>query len=160
MVSFTGLHYLCTFNKVTLLIYNILPNVWKCRTPSARPSLLMFRIDLPIARISSSLCCTGSLAQILSLWRKDRDRMDSHRASTMDVSEFPIANSSRDPWQQRCDSLYCHEEWWGSVPPSVVVFSWVHAITISSPKWKNHWQGPGTHNRWTYPCYREVNTEH
>ena len=31
----------------------------------------------------------------------------------------------------------------GSVPPSVV-FSWIHAIMISSPKWKNHCEGPGT----------------
>ena len=33
-------------------------------------------------------------------------------------------------------------------------------ITISSPKWNNHCEGPGTHKRWTSPCYRAVNMEH
>ena len=70
--------------------------------------------------------------------------MDSHRVSTVDVPESPIASGVRGPWQQRCDSLHCHEECWGSVPPSVFVFAWVHAITISSPNWKNHYDGPGT----------------
>ena len=31
----------------------------------------------------------------------------------------------------------------GSVPPSVLVFSWVHAITMSSSNWKNHCEEPG-----------------
>ena len=37
---------------------------------------------------------------------------------------------------------------------------WVHAITISSLKWKNRREGPGTTKRWTYPCYKAVNMEH
>ena len=37
---------------------------------------------------------------------------------------------------------------------------WLHAITISSPKWKNTARGPVQHKIWTYPCYRAVNTEH
>ena len=95
------------------------------RTPSARSSLLIFHIDPPIARISSSLCCTGSLVLLLSLWQRDRNRMDSYLVSTMDVSESPIFSGARGPWlQQRCDSLHCLEEWCGSVPPSAVVFSW------------------------------------
>ena len=31
---------------------------------------------------------------------------------------------------------------------------WVHAITISSTKRKNHCEDPVQHKRWTYPCYR------
>ena len=114
-----------------------------CRKPSARPSLLMFGIDRPIARISSSLVLyrlprNGSC-------RSDRNRMDSYRVSTVDVPESPIASGARRPWQQQwCDSLHFHEKWWGSVPPSVVVFACVHAITISSPKWRTHCEGPGT----------------
>ena len=59
-------------------------------------------------------------------------------ANTVDIRETPISSRAWSPWQQRCDSLHCLEEWWGSVRPSVVVFSWVHAITIFSPKLKNH----------------------
>ena len=114
------------------------------RALSACPPLLMFRINRLIARQVHLLYCTGVLAVVLSVWRRDRNHMDSYRVSTVDVPESPITSGARGPWQQACDSLYCHEEWWGSVPPSVVVFSWVHAITISSPKWKNHCEVPGT----------------
>ena len=69
----------------------------------------------------------------------------AHRVSTVNVPESPIAIDARGPWQQqRCVFVHCHEKWWDSVPPSDVVFSWVHAITISSPKWKNQCKGPGT----------------
>ena len=97
----------------------------RCHTPSAHPSLLMFCTDCPIAWISSLLCCTGSLAVVLSLWQRAHNRMDSYRVNTVDVPESPIASSARDLLQQqRCNSLHCHEEWWGSVPPSVIIFSW------------------------------------
>ena len=43
----------------------------------------------------------------------------THRVSTVDVPQSPIATGARGPWQQqRCDSLNCNEEWWGSAPPS------------------------------------------
>ena len=57
-------------------------------TPSARPSLLMFRIYRPIERISSY--CTRSFAMVLSLWRRDHNRMVSYRMSTVDIPEFPF----------------------------------------------------------------------
>ena len=77
-------------------------------------------------------------------WR-DRNRMDSYRVITMDVPESPISSGARGPWlQQLCDFLHCHEEWWGSVSPNAVVFSWVNVITISSPEWKNECEVPGT----------------
>ena len=66
---------------------------------------------------------------VLSLSQTDRNRMDSDRVSTVDVPESPISSGARGRWeQQRCDFLHCHEERWGSVPPSVVVFSWVHVF--------------------------------
>ena len=96
------------------------------------------------------LCCTVSLAVVLSLRRRDRNRMDSYRVITVDVSEFPIVSGARGPWQQQwCDFFHFHDEWWSSVPPSVVVFSWVHAITIYLPKWKNHCEESG--------CTQEIN---
>ena len=67
-----------------------------------------------------SCVCTGSLAMILSLWLWGRNRMDSYQVNTVDVPESPNASGVRSPWQQQqCHSLHCHEEWWGSVPPSV-----------------------------------------
>ena len=73
--------------------------------------------------------------------------MDTYRVSTVDVPESPIVSGTRDPWQQRCDSLYCYEEWWCSVPPSIVIFSlntWAkvvqqeHAVvgSVYRPPWR------------------------
>ena len=65
------------------------------RTPSERPSLLMFRIDHPIARISSYLVLYRVPRSVLSQWRRDRNRVDSYRVSTVDVP-FPGAQAVRD----------------------------------------------------------------
>ena len=47
----------------------------------------------------------------------------SYRVSTVDVPESPIATDTRGQWQQQsCDTMHWNEEWWGSVPLSVVVF--------------------------------------
>ena len=53
MALFKGV--LCTFNIVTLPLITFYHIFGRHRTPSARPSLLMFRADRPIVRISSSL---------------------------------------------------------------------------------------------------------
>ena len=117
-------------------------------SPSAHPTLLIFRIDRPIAWKVHLLCYTGSFAVVISLWRR-YNCMDSYWASTVDVSESPIASGTRGLWQQRYDTLHYHEEWWGSVSTSVVVFSWVHAINISSPKWTTV-RDPVQHKWWIY----------
>ena len=36
---------------------------------------------------------------------------------------------------------------------------WVHALTISSLKWENHYEGPGTTQDITYQSYKAVNME-
>ena len=54
MALLTGVQHLYTFNIVASLIYHLLLNVGRRHKPSALPSLLMFRIDRPIALISSS----------------------------------------------------------------------------------------------------------
>ena len=60
--------------------------------------------------------------KIMKVWQRDRNCMDSCWVSTVDVTESPIASGARGLWQQQwCDSLHCHEEWWDSVPQSVVV---------------------------------------
>ena len=77
------------------------------------------------------LCCTGSLSVVLSLWRRDHNRMGSYRVSTVDVPESRIASGARGPWQQqRCDSLHCYEEWLGSVPTSDSHSPWKHSSIL------------------------------
>ena len=93
------------------------------RTPWARPSFF---------HVPYWPSYTGSLAVVLSLCRRDRNRMYSYRVSTVDVPEYPIASGARGQWQQRCDTLQCHEECRGSAPPRLR----------------------------TYPCYRVVYKEH
>ena len=61
-------------------------------TPTARQSLLMFHIDRPKARISSSLVLTGYITVVLSLWLRDRNRMDS--------------GESDDTWWYRTPSFF------------------------------------------------------
>ena len=115
--------------------------------PSARPYLMMLRIDRPIARISSFLVLYFVPRMVVSLCRRDHNCMDSYRVSTVDVPESPIASGPRGLWQQGCDSLHCHEECWvlyhqlSSFSPESMQF---HAVKFSSPKWKNHCEGPGT----------------
>ena len=108
------------FNIVTPLFITVCQMFGSRRTPSVPPSLLVFCIDRSKARVSSSIVLYRVPRSVLSLWRRNRNRMESYRVSTVDVPESGIASNIRGPWlQQRCNSLYCHEEWWGSVPSSV-----------------------------------------
>ena len=100
------------------------------RRISEGPSLFMLRIDRPIARISSSCVAPGPSQWFFSLWRRDRNRMDSCRVSTLDVPESPFVSGARGPWQQqRCDTLHCHEQR-GSVPPSASLSPWKHSCVL------------------------------
>ena len=124
MALFTKVQHLCTFNIVTLLIYHLLPNVWKASYTISASIYVGVPYLRPYSTDKFISCWTGSLAVVLSLWRRDGNRMDWYRVSTVDVPESLITSGTRGPWQQqRCDSLHCHEEWWGSVPPNVV-FCW------------------------------------
>ena len=51
-------------------------------------SSLMFQIDLPIVH---PFVVPGPSGVVLSLWRRDRNRMDSYRVSTVDVLEYPMS---------------------------------------------------------------------
>ena len=64
MALFTEVQHLHAFIIVALLIHHFLPIFGRRRTTSARPSLLMFRIDRPITH-RFMLCYTGSLAVVL-----------------------------------------------------------------------------------------------
>ena len=131
MTLFTWVQHSCTFNIVVSLFNHLCQMFVRRCTPSVRPSLLMFRPDHPIARISSPLVLYRVFALVLSLWRSDRNRMDSYRLSMVDVPEYPIASGTKGPWQQqRCDSLHCYEEWLGSVPTSDSHSPWKHSSIL------------------------------
>ena len=120
----------------------------------------MFPIDWPVALITYLSCCTGFLVVVLLLWRRDRNCMDSYQVSMVDVPESLIASNARGPWQQRCDSLHCHENSWvlyhqvSSFPPeSMRLRSLCRSERTTA-------RDPVQHKIWIYPCYRAVNTEH
>ena len=104
------------------------------------------------------LCCTGSLAVVLSVWQRDRNLMDSYRVITVDVPEFTIVSDARDPWQSGVTSCvvmkndevlyhqmstFCHE-----------------SMQLRSLCQSERMRDSVQHKIWTYPYYRAVNTEH
>ena len=123
MALFTGVTTFMYLQYSRPLIYHLLSNVWKA---SYTISLSIFGDApywLPYIMVKFIFCVVpGSFT-----WRRDHNSKDSFQVSTVDVPESPIASGARGPWQQqqRCDSLHCYEEWWGSVPTSVIIFSWV-----------------------------------
>ena len=140
MALFSGVQHLCTFNIVAPIIYHLLPNVWKA---SYNMSASIF-VDVPYGPLSSMDKFTSCVAPGPSQWFCSFGKEVIIAWTHMDVQESPIASGTWGSWLQQCDSLHFHEEWWGSVPPSAVIFSWVNVIMISSRKWKKHCKGPST----------------
>ena len=100
-----GVQHICIFNIVAPSFITFCQMFGRRRTLSTRPSLLMFRIDRPIARIISSFVLYRVPRSGPFTWRRYRNRMDLYRVSTV-VSGSPIACGTRGPWQQQwCDSL-------------------------------------------------------
>ena len=127
MTLFTGEQHLCTFNIVALHIYHLFLMFGRGCTPSSRPSLLMFRIDLQ--------CCTGALAVVLSLLRRDRNRSALRRKRRTCGTE-----PHHSLWQCKESYLLLSRTSFaaGNRRFCNIHLShpiWLHAITISSPKW-------------------------
>ena len=135
------------------------------------------------------MCCTQSAVKLMSIvaewhwWGNIEPRCTSktdgkcclllHGLAAPPLSSAPRENSNT--WWYRTPSFCmtmkeshrycCHEPLtplaMGDSETSTVLAQYeFHAITISSPKWKNHCKGPVQHKRWTYACYRAVNMEH
>ena len=123
MALFTGVQHLSTFNVVTPPLFTTF-----CQISVSIFVDVMYWPPYGMDKVHL-LCCTGSLAVVLSLWWRDHNHTDSYRVSKVDVQESPIASGARVPWQQqRCDSLHCHEEWWGSLPQSASSSPWKHCV--------------------------------
>ena len=143
------------------LIYHFFRNV--CKAPYTISASIFVYVPYwpPYSTDKFNSCVVPGPSQwFFLLWRKDRNRMDSYRVSTADVPEASIASGARGPWQQQqCDTLHCHEEWWGSVPPSVFSPESMRLRSLRQSEITTV-RDPVQYKRWTQPCYRAVNTEH
>ena len=145
MALFTGVQHWCTFNIIAPLFIIFYQMFGRHRTPSACPSLLMFRIDRPISRISSSLVLyraprSGSftLAKISYSHRLGRKR----RHLVVQNPSFLMTMQRITPLLLSRTSCAAGNGTFWNIHRTHPI--WVHAITISLSKWKNHWEGPGT----------------
>ena len=117
----------------------------------------MFRIDRLLTRISSSLVLYRALVEVHSFWRRDGNGENENTWWYRTPSFFMA--------MQEVTPLMLSRTFWGAASGRFWKFLrsrpiWVHAITISSPKWKNHCEGPGTTQDMNLSWYRAVNTEH
>ena len=144
MALFTGIQHLCTFSIVAPLFYHVCQMFGRRRTPSARPFLLMFRIDRPIARISSSLV---SFRVPRSGYFTVAKRSSSHGLISGEYGGCSRISHCQHRKRYVTAAVWLLSLSWrmiGFSATSVVAFSWVHVITTSSAKWKNHCDAPGS----------------
>ena len=155
MASLAGIQHLCTFNIVKPLIYHPFPNVWKVSYTISAPIF----VDVPFWPPHSTdkfifhlLCCTGSIAVLISLCREDRNRMDSGENNGTwwyRTPSFVMTIQGVTPLLSRTSCATGNERFWNIHLTHPI---WLHAITTYSPKWKNHYENPVHHKRWSYPC--------
>ena len=126
------------------LIYHILSNVWKasytisatifvdipywppystdkfisCVIPGPAQWFFHFGEEIVIAWTQEKTTTLGGTEPQHSSWQRKECRRCCHRS----LASLALRNSGT----------------------STVLTRWVHAITISSPKWKNHYEEPGT----------------
>ena len=111
MALFTVVQHLCVFNIVVPLVYHLLSNVWKAPYTNSASLFVDAPYSPPYCTDKFFSCVVPDPLQgFFSLWRRDRNHMDSYRVSTEDVPDSPIASGARGPWQQWCDSFHCREE--------------------------------------------------
>ena len=134
MVLFTEVQHLYTFNIVAPLFITFCQMFGRRRTPSARPSLPMFRTDRPIARISSRVL-SGPSHWFLPLAKRSLShklRRSPTFFMTIQGVTLLLSRTSCTAGTGRFWNIHCTR-------PITV-----HVITSSSPKWKNHCEGPST----------------
>ena len=111
-------------------------------TPSTRPYLLIFRIVGP--RISSSLVlsrilCSGSFNLEKTSQSHEFRRKRRHLMVQNSISLHENATSHTTVVMDLLRR--CNMRFWNIHRTYPI---WVHVITISSPNWKTHCEGPGT----------------
>ena len=103
---------------------------------------------------------TGALTVVLSLWQRDHNHMDSYRMSTMDVPESPSASDAR-VFVRSGVTTYTFMKNDGIQYHQLSSFS-PESMRLRSLRQSERttMRDPVQHKRWTYPCYRAVNTKH
>ena len=142
------------------------------RTTRARPTLLIFRIDRPKARVSSSLVLYRALAVVLSLWRRDHNRKDSGENDDTwwyKTSSFFMTMQGLTPLLLSPTSCAAGDGRFWNFHPWCKYLHNASTILIryESMRLRSFRQSekttssdPVQHKRWTYTCYRAVNTKH
>ena len=112
------------------------------RTPSACPSCWCSILNALECWQVHILCCTGYLAVVLSLWRRDHNCIDSGRNDDnwwYRTPPFFMTMQGVTPLLSRISCTAGNGRFWNIHRTYPI---WVHAITISLPKLKNHWAIP------------------
>ena len=126
----------CTFSITASLFITICHMLGRRHSPSARLSLLLLRTDRPIVRINSSLVLYRDLRSSSFTLAK---RSQSHglmrkRRHLMVQNPIILHGNVRSHTAAVTDLLHQNE--------------------------RTTTRDPAQYTRWTYPCYRAVNTEH
>ena len=131
------------------------------RTPSVRPSLLMFHIERPLAWISSSVVLYHAPSQWFFHFGEEIVKAWTQKKTTTLGGTEPHHSS----WQCKESHCCCHEP----LAPLAMGDSGTSTVLTryESMRLRSHRQNEGTtarnpvkHKRWTYPCYMTINTEH
>ena len=125
MVLFTGVQHLCTFNVVSPLFITFCPNVWKALYTISM-SIFVVLYWLPYSMDKFMFCIVPGPLQWIFHIGEEIVIAWTHVGWVWWMFQnlpLPAMQEIRDRSSQ-CDSLHCPEEWWDSVPLSVVIFSW------------------------------------
>ena len=113
------------------LIYHVLQNIRKASYTISVSIFVDIQYWSPYSTDTFFSCVVPAPLQWFFHFGEDIvNAWTPYRVSTVDVPESPIASSTRGPWQQQCDYLHCHEEWWSSVPPSTSRSPWKHSCVL------------------------------
>ena len=134
-----GYNIYFTFSIVTPLIYHLLPNLWKALYTINASIFVDVSYWLPYSTDKFISCVVLGSSQWFFHFGKEIVIPWTHIGWVLSMFQN-LHCQWRKRWQQRCDSLLYHEEWWGSVPLSVIfsptlccsshVDSNVHAIFV------------------------------
>ena len=144
MHLFTGLQLLCVFIIVAPLFITFC-QMFRSRRTHQCVYLCWCSIFTTLKHGQVELsCCTGPRAMVLSLWRRDRNRIDSEEYGDTwwyRTPSFFMTMQTVTPLMSRTSCTAGSGRFWNIHRTHTI---WVHAITFSSTKWKNYCEGPGT----------------
>ena len=162
MALFTGVQHLCTFNIVASLTYHLLPNVWKASYTISAPIFVDVPYLLPYSTDKFISCVVpGPLQRFFHIGEEiviARTHIGWVRWMFRNLP-LPAAQEVRD---SSSDATHCIV-----MKNDGVLYYQVSTFPPESKRLQSLHQsertfarGPVQHKRWTYPCYRAVNTEH